>query len=253
MPHRPEYGGLGPPTLPRYRGRHRALPELPTVDTEFAEISWREGSKAGLTSHFAALEIRPAGKLAARAAQEAGGGRNRWDGVLTTRTLLVEWPPETSAPTGYWISHLPVTTPIEDLVRWAKMRWRVEHDYRELKHGLGLDHFEGRSWRGRHHHVTKSSMPCRACCGAGPVPAPPAAGTSPEPEPDEALLSAAQPAVPGRLGVAGASSPENSRHHRSQGTSSSSRHPQVVIVRWIQLQGLSTSSTHPLFRRAPMV
>lgn len=34
------------------------------------------------------------------------------------------------------------------------MRWRIEHDYRELKHGLGLDHFEGRTWRGWHHHVT---------------------------------------------------------------------------------------------------
>ncbi|MFF7892552.1 transposase [Streptomyces sp. NPDC007907] len=44
--------------------------------------------------------------------------------------------------------------PVADLVRWAKMRWRVEHDYRELKHGLGLDHFEGRTWRGWHHHVT---------------------------------------------------------------------------------------------------
>ena len=56
--------------------------------------------------------------------------------------------------TDYWISNLPATTPAADLVRWAKMRWRIEHDYRELKHGLGLDHFEGRTWRGRHHHVT---------------------------------------------------------------------------------------------------
>ncbi|MFL4903471.1 transposase [Streptomyces sp. MMS24-I2-30] len=52
------------------------------------------------------------------------------------------------------MSNLPATTPIADLVRWAKMRWRIEHDYRELKHGLGLDHFEGRTWRGWHHHVT---------------------------------------------------------------------------------------------------
>ncbi|GGX33076.1 hypothetical protein GCM10010383_74040 [Streptomyces lomondensis] len=52
------------------------------------------------------------------------------------------------------MTDLPATTPVADLVRWAKMRWRIEHDYRELKHGLGLDHFEGRTWRGWHHHVT---------------------------------------------------------------------------------------------------
>jgi SRSO17 transposase len=52
------------------------------------------------------------------------------------------------------MTNLPATTLTADLVRWAKMRWRIEHDCRELKHGLGLDHFEGRTWRGRHHHVT---------------------------------------------------------------------------------------------------
>ncbi|UKY55617.1 hypothetical protein [Streptomyces inhibens] len=66
------------------------------------------------------------GKPAALASQEAGGGRNHWDGVLPTRTLLGEWPPDTSAPTGYWISNLPATTPLADLGRWAKMRWRIE-------------------------------------------------------------------------------------------------------------------------------
>jgi SRSO17 transposase len=59
-----------------------------------------------------------------------------------------------TTPTGYWISDLPADTPTEDLVRLAKIRWRIEHDYRELKHGLGLDHFEGRSWNGWHHHAT---------------------------------------------------------------------------------------------------
>ncbi|MET8971286.1 hypothetical protein ABZX80_24430 [Streptomyces hydrogenans] len=87
-------------------------------------------------------------------AQTAGGGRSGWDGVLQARPLLVEWPEGQDAPTGYWISNLPATTPVADLVRRAKMCWRIEHDYRELKHGLGLDHFEGRTWCGRHHHVT---------------------------------------------------------------------------------------------------
>ena len=54
----------------------------------------------------------------------------------------------------FWLSNLPPDTPIKDLVRWAKLRWRIEHDYREMKVGLGLDHFEGRTWPGFHHHVT---------------------------------------------------------------------------------------------------
>lgn len=68
--------------------------------------------------------------------------------------LLIEWPEGAEAPTGYWLSSLPSDTPIADLVRLAKVRWRIEHDYRELKHSLGLDHFEGLSWPGRRHHVT---------------------------------------------------------------------------------------------------
>jgi SRSO17 transposase len=66
----------------------------------------------------------------------------------------VEWPSHHEAPTDYWLSSLPADTALRQLVRLAKIRWRIEHDYRELKHGLGLDHYEGRTWRGRHHHVT---------------------------------------------------------------------------------------------------
>ena len=57
-------------------------------------------------------------------------------------------------PVKYWLSSLPATTDHTDLVRYGKIRWRIEHDYRELKTGLGLDHFEGRSWTGWHRHVT---------------------------------------------------------------------------------------------------
>ncbi|MGW6732250.1 IS701 family transposase [Streptomyces sp. NPDC055013] len=155
-PHRPDYGGLGPPTLPRYRTPPRALSQHAAQITtdRLAEVTWRPGSKGRMTSRFAVLTVRPAGKQALAAAQEAGGGHYQWDGVLPTYTVLVEWPAGQDAPTNYWISNLPATTPVEDLVRWAKMRWRIEHDHRELKHGLGLDHFEGRTWRGWHHHVT---------------------------------------------------------------------------------------------------
>lgn len=150
------YGGLGPPTLPRYRTPPRAVSAFVagTDADRFSEVTWRQGSKGAMTSRFAVLTSRPAGKQSLAAAQEAGGGRNWWDVVLPTQTLLAEWPHGQDAPTEYWISNLPPSTPVADLVRWAKMRWRIEHDYRELKHGLGLDHFEGRTWRGWHHDVT---------------------------------------------------------------------------------------------------
>ncbi|MFE1381137.1 IS701 family transposase [Streptomyces sp. NPDC058740] len=153
-PFQPVYGGLGPPTLPRYRESARPLTSFVTPDTSFEEVVWRQGSKGLMTSRFAVVEVRPSGKEACRTAQEQAGGRSRWDGVLPLRTLLVEQPEDADGPTGYWMTNLPATTPVTDLVRWAKMRWRIEHDYRELKHGLGLDHFEGRTWRGWHHHVT---------------------------------------------------------------------------------------------------
>ncbi|MEW2558614.1 transposase [Streptomyces griseorubiginosus] len=155
-PRQPAYGGLGPPALPRYRLPPRALSTL-AVETgaeQFSEVTWRQGSKGAMTSWFAVLTVRPAGKQSLAAAQESVGGRRRWDGILPTRTLLVEWAQGQGAPTDYWMSNLPATTPVADLVRWAKTRRRIEHDYRELKHGLGLDHFEGRTWPGRHHHVT---------------------------------------------------------------------------------------------------
>jgi SRSO17 transposase len=149
----PEYGGLGPPTLPRYREAAKPLTSFVDSDTRFESVTWRQGSKGMMTSRFTVLEVRPSGKEATRTAQEAAGGRSRWNGVLPMLTLLIEQP-AAAEPTGYGTTNLPATTPTADLVRWAKMRWRIEHGYRELKHGLGLDHFEGRTWRGWHHHVT---------------------------------------------------------------------------------------------------
>lgn len=68
--------------------------------------------------------------------------------------MIAEWPPGEAEPTDYWLSDLPEDTPLKTLVRLAKIRWRIEHDYRELKTGLGLSHFEGRSFPGFHHHAT---------------------------------------------------------------------------------------------------
>jgi SRSO17 transposase len=67
---------------------------------------------------------------------------------------LIEWPPGEAEPTKYWLSTLPADAKIGDLVRLAKQRWIIERDYQELKQELGLGHFEGRGWRGFHHHAT---------------------------------------------------------------------------------------------------
>ena len=68
--------------------------------------------------------------------------------------LLIEWPQDKKEPSKYWLSTLPATTSLVDLVGMAKLRWRTLRDYQELKQELGLDHFEGRGWRGFHHHAT---------------------------------------------------------------------------------------------------
>ncbi len=105
-------------------------------------VTWREGTKHPLRSRFALLRVRPAHRDEKRTAPRA----EEW--------LLIEWPKGEAEPTKYWLSTLPVETNIQDLVRLAKQRWIIERDYQELKQELGLGHFEGRGWRGFHHHAT---------------------------------------------------------------------------------------------------
>lgn len=76
------------------------------------------------------------------------------DGSLPEAWMICEWPPHEPEPTDYWISNLPEDTPLKTLVRLTKIRWCIEHDYRELKTGLGLAHFGGRTWPGWHCHAT---------------------------------------------------------------------------------------------------
>ena len=66
---------------------------------------------------------------------------------------MYEWPPEEEEPTKFWLATLPANVSLKQLVRLAKLRWRVERDYQEMKQEIGLDHFEGRGWRGFHHHA----------------------------------------------------------------------------------------------------
>jgi SRSO17 transposase len=67
--------------------------------------------------------------------------------------LIAEWPEGAPAPTDYWLSNLPADTEPERLARLARLRWKIELDYKQLKGELGLDHYEGRSWPGWHHHT----------------------------------------------------------------------------------------------------
>ena len=123
-------------------------------------VTWRQGTRAtngnpaaAMTSWFLAIRIRPANRDIPRGP----------DGTLPECWLLAEWPPHAREPADYWLSNLPADTPIPELVRLAKIRWRIEHDYRELKTGLGLDHFEGRSWLGWHRHVTLAVLAQAFC------------------------------------------------------------------------------------------
>ncbi|MEU8976987.1 IS701 family transposase, partial [Streptomyces monashensis] len=157
QPVTPPWSGNGRKPQPRYRDKPASVAALAAGHGRqaFTEVTWREGSRGPMRSHFLALRVRPAGVRPRRLAQAAAIARDgHRDGVLPEETLLVEWPQDAEAPTDYWLSNLPEDTPLAELVRLAKIRWRIEHDYRELKHGLGLDHFEGRSWNGWHHHVT---------------------------------------------------------------------------------------------------
>ncbi|MET8214012.1 IS701 family transposase [Streptomyces sp. NPDC005373] len=155
-PTAPPWSGNGRKPQPRYRDKPLSVAALAAAHGRqaFTEVTWREGSRGPMRSRFLALRVRPAGVKSRRLAQAATADHNSWDGVLPDVTLLVEWPAGAEAPTDFWLSNLPDTLSLAELVRLAKIRWRIEHDYRELKHGLGLDHFEGRSWTGWHHHVT---------------------------------------------------------------------------------------------------
>jgi SRSO17 transposase len=110
--------------------------------TAFREIIWREGTDRKLRSRFAAVRVRPAHRDYWRAEPHA----EEW--------LLIEWPRGDAEPGKYWISTLPPDTSLKALVKMAKHRWIIERDYEELKQELGLGHFEGRNWRGFHHHAT---------------------------------------------------------------------------------------------------
>jgi SRSO17 transposase len=105
-------------------------------------VTWGQGSNTMLTSRFAAVRLRPAH----RDYQHCRPRAEEW--------CLIEWPPGEAEPTKYWLSTLPPNISRRALVNAAKLRWRIERDYQDLKQELGLGQYEGRGWRGFHHHAT---------------------------------------------------------------------------------------------------
>ncbi|MGB7846425.1 MAG: IS701 family transposase [Candidatus Acidiferrum sp.] len=135
-----------PPRLLRRDKQHQPLPAkeiaLCLTAAELRSMTWREGTRGSMRSRFAALRVR----VAHRDYWRSEPHPEQW--------LLIEWPSVEKEPTKYWLSNLPASISLRKLVAIAKLRWRIERDYEELKQELGLGHFEGRNWRGFHHHAT---------------------------------------------------------------------------------------------------
>jgi len=142
-----KWSGRGrPPKLLQRDAKHRpvSVKELALGLPKHAwrTIKWREGTAERLSSRFARVRVR----AARRDFKLTEGRPPEW--------LLIEWPAGENEPTKYWLSTLPEEITFRRLVELAKLRWRIERDYQELKQEVGLGHFEGRGWRGFHHHAT---------------------------------------------------------------------------------------------------
>ena len=143
----PKWSGHGrPPKLLRRDDKHKpaSVKELALALPKRAwrTITWREGTAEKLSSRFARVRVR----VAHRDYWLASSRPEEW--------LLIEWPDGETQPIKYWLSTLPENIAFPRLVDIAKMRWRIERDYQELEQEVGLGHFEGRGWRGFHHHAT---------------------------------------------------------------------------------------------------
>jgi len=141
------WSGRGrPPKLMRRNRQHQPVAvkalALGLPAKAWRTITWRQGTDEKLTSRFARVRVRAAHRDYWQAEQRP----DEW--------LLIEWPKGENEPTKYWLSTLPDDVTFRSLVDMAKLRWRIERDYQELKQEVGLGHFEGRGWRGFHHHAT---------------------------------------------------------------------------------------------------
>jgi SRSO17 transposase len=148
LPPKKSSGRGRPAKLMRRDAKHQPISvkelALNLPSSAWHKVTWREGAAAPLSSRFARVRVRVAHR----------------DYTLTQpypeEWLLIEWPKAEKEPTKYWLSTLPEDISFRGLVDYAKLRWRIEHDYLELKQEVGLGDFEGRGWRGFHHHATMS-------------------------------------------------------------------------------------------------
>jgi len=159
----PGWGPLPPGTKPPGPGRTRTEdhmrqnPACPALTAKafamalppeaWQDRSWRQGTKGVLHSRFALARVRP-----------TAGCCNRRSEIVyripEEEWLVMEWPEGEEEPTKYWLSTMPEVLPIEELIALTKLRWRIEEDYEDLKQEVGLGDFEGRTWRGFHHHAS---------------------------------------------------------------------------------------------------
>src|SRR3954454_12896755 len=144
LPPKPWSGKGRRPTRLRRDDDHKPVPvkdlALSLPASQWRSVTWREGTNTPRRSRFASVRVPAAHRDDERAELRA----EEW--------LLIEWPDSEAEPTQYWL--LPADTPLQDLVTAAKGRWCIERDYEELKQEIGLGHYEGRGWRGFHHHAT---------------------------------------------------------------------------------------------------
>ncbi len=153
-----DQGALDAPPPTGRRGRPRKKPlavgtpvsvsalSRSWLPERWQRVAWREGTKGTLKSRFAAARVLPSHGYQHGGIKEG----SQW--------LLAEWPEGEKAPTKFWLADLPAATDLLSLVRFAKIRWWIEQGYQQLKDELGLDHYEGRSWQGWHHHVTMTML-----------------------------------------------------------------------------------------------
>jgi SRSO17 transposase len=138
-------GGRGRPGTNLRRNRTHQPIDVKALAHElpgraWRRIQWREGTDGALASRFARLRVSAAHR----------------DKVHAEEWLVIEWPLGETEPIKYWLSTLPPGIAFKEHIRLIKLRWRIERDYQELKQELGLGHYEGRNWRGFHHHATLS-------------------------------------------------------------------------------------------------
>ena len=134
--------GRGRPRRPYYRGRPTALRDLAVAlpPQAWRMVTWRQGTQGP----------QPLRRLPGATRSRSC---SRW-ARIGAGLAADRWPAEAQAPSSYWFSNLPEEVSLRRLVRLAKLRWRVEQNYQQLKEELGMDHYEGRGWQGWHHHVT---------------------------------------------------------------------------------------------------